>query len=743
MDAKYVDWYLKNKCRLIPIDPTAVDEHGRWNKQPIKGFAWSRNQLTREQAIARTEPIAAALPRGLIVLDWDPRNDENNGWTEYIERTGLQKKLDRLPCVETQSGGRHYYVNCDVDFKPKGSLLPGLDVKTKGGYVLCGGSSGHESKPNAYKWLQQRALNANTRLPKQLKKDLERRVTPIPNRQDDEVVVPIDWIEEILEGLPVESYRERHDDWKSLASLLYSCNPSCRDKVAEWSASDEHYGEKGAQGIRSNWETFERGSRAHVFSAMGSLLQKHVKPADEELFERYSKKLDDWKRPSVASAAFNGGVDPEWDKLIDEGDAKKPPSDQSPQGEKPKRHTRRVYCGPDYIVEEVADDEGTKQWATRSAKSLQTEWFGQKVRDGDNLVAKYEAWWSEQPKFRRFILRPDLEFGSQKDGRFNLWEGWPIEPMEGDWESTVEYDFILNGLCAGDEQAYDYLFKWLAYSFQKPWLLPQVATLIVDRGGTGKSIFLAMLAKMAGRYGITAPAAYLSRFNAKYHNKLFAFLDDITEQRDVAFNTLTTNVVLQYEEKFLASEEGRNSLSVLATANRMPVNLADYHSRRRVFLLRPDSFGYDTSEHYDALMQMRGLPILMHRLLAVDIGDWSPSPKIYRVKGYTRMLLSGLPDPVDWWYEYLRDDAGQIALNEEDPDHDTDVPIDWGIMHASYTHKAVDKRRVSCPTAWALQNELTTLGLVPENGNCPRLTALRKAFCQTYDLNRTEAFGDE
>jgi hypothetical protein len=93
--------------------------------------------------------IATGLESGLLVLDNDPREGGNKTLID------LEDKLDWLPqelMVQTGGGGWHYYVqHPGADVQLLGSLGPGLDVKSEGGYVVAPPSE-HKSG-TAYKWL--------------------------------------------------------------------------------------------------------------------------------------------------------------------------------------------------------------------------------------------------------------------------------------------------------------------------------------------------------------------------------------------------------------------------------------------------------------------------------------------------------------------------------------------------------------------------------------------------------------
>jgi Bifunctional DNA primase/polymerase, N-terminal/Protein of unknown function (DUF3987)/Primase C terminal 1 (PriCT-1) len=92
--------------------------------------------------------IATGRISELLVLDVDPRN----GGDDSLERMLGGKGLPKTPTVQTGGSGLHLYFELPEDFEPKSrsGILPGLDVKAEGGFVVAPPSQ-HQSG-NAYLW---------------------------------------------------------------------------------------------------------------------------------------------------------------------------------------------------------------------------------------------------------------------------------------------------------------------------------------------------------------------------------------------------------------------------------------------------------------------------------------------------------------------------------------------------------------------------------------------------------------
>lgn len=83
--------------------------------------------------------IVTGLKSNLWVLDIDPRSDGDKSLEELIKKHGPLPKTYK---VNTGGGGEHYYFKIPVGgLKCRGSVLPGIDVKADGGYVVAAGSN--------------------------------------------------------------------------------------------------------------------------------------------------------------------------------------------------------------------------------------------------------------------------------------------------------------------------------------------------------------------------------------------------------------------------------------------------------------------------------------------------------------------------------------------------------------------------------------------------------------------------
>lgn len=146
----------RSKAPLVP----GADKDGNGKPIPRTGGLWRattdaaqiRAWWTRWPKALIAVPTGAAC--GAFVVDFDP--DEKNGTLEDIalRLIGEVGELPPGPVSETQSGGRHLWFALppgEAIPPPRGGLLPGIDVRGDGGYVIVPPSM--MANGRAYRWL--------------------------------------------------------------------------------------------------------------------------------------------------------------------------------------------------------------------------------------------------------------------------------------------------------------------------------------------------------------------------------------------------------------------------------------------------------------------------------------------------------------------------------------------------------------------------------------------------------------
>lgn len=112
---------------------------------------------------------------------------------------------------------------------------------------------------------------------------------------------------------------------------------------------------------------------------------------------------------------------------------------------------------------------------------------------GTRLAPLAEQWWIH-PKRRAYaglVFLPgsplDVELGEEHP-HYNLFRGWPVKPVPGD--CSLFWAHLKDIICAGDEERYLYVRRWLAHNIQKPEEMPETSLVLRGGQGTGKGTFV-------------------------------------------------------------------------------------------------------------------------------------------------------------------------------------------------------------------------------------------------------------
>ncbi len=122
--------YAARGWRVFPLAPRS--------KKPFKdshGFEEATTDATKIEEWWRETPsanVGIATGGGFFVVDVDPRHDGDNS-IEQLRSVGLPRTL----ISHTGSGGLHLFYRSTADVPGRIGMLPGVDVRAAGGYVVA------------------------------------------------------------------------------------------------------------------------------------------------------------------------------------------------------------------------------------------------------------------------------------------------------------------------------------------------------------------------------------------------------------------------------------------------------------------------------------------------------------------------------------------------------------------------------------------------------------------------------
>jgi hypothetical protein len=667
--------YVSLGLQLIPLHKwDAVDAKGRARGKTPRDGAWQAKDYDSRQvleAVRRTSINGGVrLPAGIMVLDVDPRNfgEGHDRLAELVLTARLD--LSTAPHTITGSGGSHYWFRKPADVTLLDSLhdFPGIEFKSYGRQVVAAGSV-HPCGAH-YEWDDFAPhLSEMPELPDSLLRLIRRPVRAHGEAAGLGDLTP-EMLAETLEQLDAEDFQE-HEEW---LNLMMACHHATagegRQEFIDWSTQDGKYVDDGWI-IGRRWDSLHTATSARpvTIKYLHKVVQDHggevARVAAEDDFEEY-------ELPEAEGA----GVD---DKALREE-----PKAEGKAGvldEMNEKHCVVMEGGKFRIFTEQRDPVLDRVFYQRSSKEdFENLYCNQLMEVGDKLVTKSSVWLrsASRRQYNGVIFDPERDH----DGWLNLWKGWSVEPIKGDW--SLLQQLLLEVLVDGDEGHRDYVMNWMAYMVQHPARAAEVALCFRGDKGTGKGTLGRALSDLAGANGlnISSPEHLVGRFNSHLQNCIFLFADEAfwagDKSGEAKLKQLVTEPTIAYEGKGRDATTGKNLIHIMMAANGDWVVPAGLDGERRFGVFEVSNAMRGNTAFFNALNKQMyregGLSAMLHDLLTRDIGEWTPRNSVPATKALMKQKIMSMDDVERWWYGCLMDgmlpgagdwDQGRVVVIKE------------------------------------------------------------------------------
>lgn len=212
----------------------------------------------------------------------------------------------------------------------------------------------------------------------------------------------------------------------------------------------------------------------------------------------------------------------------------------------------------------------------------------------------------------------------------NTFEGLPIEPVRDD-AACENMRWMLSFLCNHDEDATQWLTRWLAYPLQHLGAKMDTAVLMHSiMEGSGKSfLFADIFGKLYGQYSATVGQTQLeSNFNAWQSRKLWAVFEEVVS-RDQRYNQvgkikhLVTGKTVRMESKFINGWEEANHMNAVFLSNEILPWPISENDRRMLVVWPLETLPPARQRAIGAELEGDGVAALYAWLLSVDMGDFN------------------------------------------------------------------------------------------------------------------------
>lgn len=317
------------------------------------------------------------------------------------------------------------------------------------------------------------------------------------------------------------------------------------------------------------------------------------------------------------------------------------------------------------VIEEIEDDVlGRTRYTLSSFEDLRNRYSHIQIETGNTKEGKVitmslAKYWLNHPRRRQFNYMRFMPHGDRQ-GVYNLWRGFSVEPRDGDFSLFVEH--LKENVCSGDMRYYNYLIRWMARAVQYPASPGEVAFVMRGSKGVGKSIVATIFGRLFGRHylHIANPSHLVGNFNAHLRDVLVLFADEAffagDRKHESVLKMLVTEDSIPIEAKGVDVETYPNYVHLIMAANDPHVIRAT-GDERRYFVLE---VGEGKKQHKGFFSKMwdqinnGGLEGLLFHLQNLDLTDFQVRDVPETEALHTQKLLSlGMDE--EWWYRKLQD----------------------------------------------------------------------------------------
>lgn len=313
-----------------------------------------------------------------------------------------------------------------------------------------------------------------------------------------------------------------------------------------------------------------------------------------------------------------------------------------------------------------------------------------KVRKGKKVTeTSLGEYWLESPNRREYkgiCFNP----GGEPKGYYNLWRGLSVKPKEGDCRLFKKH--MKDIICAGNDEKFDFLWKWCAHLVQRPWELPEVAIVMRSAPGTGKNTFVDALGALFGpQYAqLNQNGLLCGRFTAHLMNTILVFANEAVWGGDKSgegrLKAMITDPAETVEGKGKDAFAIQNFKRIIIASNEdwaVPVGIGD----RRFFCLNVAPNRIGDSRYFAAIhaeLDSGGLAAFLHELLETNIEGWHPRHAMPKTGDGEDMKLKSLSSPLKFLLDCLIKERNVWSTSMQRWEWE-DSP-EKALLHDSYMH---------------------------------------------------------
>lgn len=315
-------------------------------------------------------------------------------------------------------------------------------------------------------------------------------------------------------------------------------------------------------------------------------------------------------------------------------------------------------------------DEGAGVTANGDFRLLSKADFGTAIANVQPPIESRQTaagWWLAHARRREYtsiVFAPDGASPSE----YNIWRGFAVGAKVGDCSRF--WTLVREVICAGSEELYSYVRRWLAHLVQKPGELPETALVLLGKQGTGKSFFTESIGRLVGRHylSVTSMAQVTGRFNGHLAHVLLLNANEATwggnKAEEGALKSMITDAWTPIEFKGKDVIKLANYKRLVVCSNNQWAVPQDADDRRFLILDVSDAHKEDVVYFGNIATQLNagGYEALMHDLANEDLSNFDPR-RLPRTAGALSIKLKSAEPIVRWLFERLQSGANHDRVD--------------------------------------------------------------------------------
>ena len=405
----------------------------------------------------------------LLVVDVDNKGDKH-GDHELLRLELEGRELPPTLCVSTPTGGRHLYYRTGAPVRQGADVLArGLDVRSRGGYVVAPGStSGHgtyTAQGGALAPAPQWLLDACGATPE--------RAVVCSTADGVDAGRAAARVKEFLSTAPLALEGDGGDD----TTFKLICR--VKDLGVDADTAEELLSEHWNPRCAPPW------SDEDLHTKVCNAYKYGVAPVGVAAPEV------EFAAPVVEETPHTNGK-------------------MHPFAELNKEFAFVTAGGGHHILWETTDANGRYKLEHLAAGSFLAKFAPAEMTIGKQTKSTAE-WWMKDKQRRTYdglVFLPEQPAPARF---YNLWRGFAYTPAPRAEHPALDafLDHAKTNLCGGDEALYRWLLGYCAHLVQFPWQKPLVALVFRGAKGTGKNAFIERVgALLGGHFLLTSNRRY-------------------------------------------------------------------------------------------------------------------------------------------------------------------------------------------------------------------------------------------